>query len=126
MNSAKILIVEDESIVALDLKHRLMELGYVVTAVTNSGEKAIQQAAETRPDLVLMDIRLNGKMDGIETARHFQDKFKVPVIYLTALANDDTLARAKATNFCGYILKPFDERELHNAVRYALVHCKST
>ena len=68
MNSAKILIVEDESIVALDLKHRLMELGYVVTAVTNSGEKAIQQAAETRPDLVLMDIRLNGKMDGIEAA----------------------------------------------------------
>ena len=103
-----------------------MELGYVVTAVTNSGEKAIQQAAETRPDLVLMDIRLNGKMDGIETARHFQDKFKVPVIYLTALANDDTLTRAKATNFCGYVLKPFDECELHNAVKYALAHCKST
>ena len=120
MEKAKLLIVEDEGIVALDLTNRLRGLGYTVSAVVSSGEKAVQTASETHPDLVLMDIRLKTNMDGIEAAREIYARFDIPVVYLSAMADDDTKQRANAALHFGYILKPFDERELHATIQKAL------
>ena len=125
MTNTKVLVVEDEGIVALDLASRLRRLGYDVSGIATSGEDAIQKAAETHPDLVLMDIRLRGKMDGIEAAQTIRARFDVPVIYLTALADEETLQRARATEHDGLILKPFEERELHAAVAEALRQSKA-
>ncbi|MUG93407.1 response regulator [Scytonema sp. UIC 10036] len=120
MANAKILIVEDERIVAKDIAKRLQNLGYVVVAAVSSGEEAIEKAAETRPDLVLMDIRLKGKIDGIKASEHIRTEFNIPVIFLTAYADEKTLQRAKVTEPFGYIIKPFDERELYAAIEVAL------
>jgi PAS domain S-box-containing protein len=120
MANARIQVVEDESIVALDIKDNLEILGYNVVAVESSGEQAIQKAIETRPDLVLMDIRLKGEMDGIEAAQQIRAHLGTPVIYLTAYADEATLQRAKITEPYGYILKPFEERELHTTIEMAL------
>ncbi|MHC5034564.1 MAG: response regulator, partial [Planctomycetota bacterium] len=120
MANARIQVVEDESIVALDIKDNLEILGYNVVAVESSGEPAIQKAIETRPDLVLMDIRLKGEMDGIEAAQQIRAHLGTPVIYLTAYADEATLQRAKITEPYGYILKPFEERELHTTIEMAL------
>ncbi len=117
---ARILVVEDESIVALDLKFRLMSMGYTVPAPASSGEAAIQEAARTRPDLVLMDIRLRGDMDGIQAAGEIQARFDIPVIYLTALADDSTMRRVAETPHAGCILKPFSDDELQSAIEAAL------
>jgi CheY-like chemotaxis protein len=120
VSKARILIVEDESIVVLDLEHRLGHLGYAVCAVAASGAEAIQKAAASRPDLVLMDIRLRGEMDGIEAAKTIGARFDIPVVYLTALADRDTLQRAEATAPYGYIHKPFDDNELYKVIEAAL------
>ena len=119
MAAEKILVVEDERVVARDIEKRLKKLGYVVTLTVASGEEAIKKTAETRPDLVLMDIQLKGEMDGIEAAERIRTDFDIPVIYLTAFADEETLQRAKATEPFGYILKPFDERDLHTAIEIA-------
>ena len=116
----KILIVEDESIVALDLQARLRRLGYHVIGTAATGDEAIKLADDGRPDLALMDIRLKGGMDGIEAAQHLRAKFNTPVIYLTAHADDATLQRAKTTAPFGYLTKPFEERELHSTLDMAL------
>lgn len=120
MTAEKILVVEDERVVARDIEKRLKKLGYVVSASVASGEAAIEKVAEVRPDLVLMDIRLKGQMDGIEAAEQIRTDFNIPVIYLTAYADDVTLQRAKVTEPFGYIVKPFDERDLHVAIEVAL------
>jgi PAS domain S-box-containing protein len=120
MSQAKILIVEDENIVALDIQSRVESLGYTVTAAVRSGERAIEKVAETRPDLVLMDTQLRGSRDGIQAAEHIHARFDLPVIYLTAYADEETLQRAKVTEPYGYILKPFEARELHSAIEIAL------
>ena len=120
MPEIQVLVVEDESIVALDIQNMSRRLGYEVPVVVSSGEAAIKKAAETHPDLVLMDIRLKGDMDGIEAAEQIRGRFNIPVVYLTAYADDETLQRAKITEPYGYILKPFDERELHTAIEIAL------
>lgn len=120
MNLAKVLVVEDENIVAMDIKNRLKVLGYAVPAVVDSGEEAIKKVAETHPDLVIMDIRLSGKMDGITSAEIIQSRFNVPVIYLTAYSDKKTLQRAKITEPFGYILKPLEERQLQIAIEMAL------
>lgn len=120
MPPSRILVVEDESIVALGIEHRLQTLGYEVAASVASGEAAIQQAAETRPDLVLMDIQLQDEMDGIEAARQIRTRFNVPVVYLTAHADHHTVQRAKITEPFGYIIKPFQEHDLHIAIEMAL------
>jgi len=122
MTDARILVVEDEIIVSKDIENRLKNLGYAVSAVASSGEEAINKAEETHPDLVLMDIILKGDMDGMESAKQIRDRFNIPVVYLTAYADDKTLQRAKITEPYGYILKPFEERELHTAIEMAL--CK--
>ena len=120
MSQIKILIVEDESIVAMDIKHRAEVLGYHVTAIIPSGEEALENVAQNKPDLVLMDIVLKGEMDGIEAAQKIRDSYDIPVVYLTAYSDERTLKRAKITQPFGYIIKPFDDRELHSAVEVAL------
>ena len=121
MKQTKILIVEDEGIVAEDIQSRLQHRGYKVVGKAVSGEEAIQLAEDEKPDLVLMDIRLKGEMDdGIEAARQIRTRFDIPVIYLTAYADEDTIQRAKLTEPFGYLLKPFEERELHTAIEMAL------
>jgi CheY-like chemotaxis protein len=116
----QILLAEDEGIVALDVRGQLERLGYAVPVVVGSGEEAVQKVAETRPDLVLIDIRLRGAMDGIEAVEAIQASFDVPVLYFTALSDDETLRRAERTQPCGYITKPIDGCELQTAVETAL------
>ena len=116
----QILIVEDESIVALDIQNRLRRLGYTVAGFVASGEDAIVKTAEIKPDLVLMDIKLKGAMDGIEAAGQIKAKFGTPSIYLTAFADEATLQRAKETEPLGYLIKPFEERELLATIRMAM------
>ena len=120
MEPASILIVEDEPIVAKDIQLSLQRLGYRVPATATSGEEAIRKAGDTRPDLILMDIVLKGKMDGVETARQIQQKQDVPVIYLTAYADHHTLERAKVTSPAGYMLKPYQANELRTTIELAL------
>lgn len=116
----RILIVEDESIVALDIQNRLRRLGYSVPGFVATGAQAIAKTAELEPDLVLMDIKLKGEMDGIEAAEQIKTQFGVPSIYLTAFADEATLQRAKNTEPLGYLIKPFEERELQATIRMAL------
>ncbi len=124
MANEKILIVEDEGIVSLHIKKTLEDLGYVVSGIAGSGEEAIIKAMENRPDLVLMDIVLQGIVDGIDAAEKIRDLFNIPVIYLTAYADDSTLERAKMTTPFGYIVKPFKERDLYIAIEFALYKAK--
>jgi len=116
----KLLVVEDEAIVAKDIQIRLGNLGYEVAAVASSGEGAIQKAAETHPDLVLMDITLKGEMDGIEAAEEIISRYNIPVVYLTAHTDEKTLQRAKITEPLGYILKPFGEKDLYGTIEISL------
>ncbi len=117
---ARILIVEDERITAEDLRDILVDLGYDVVGVVSSGAEAIAAVERTSPDLALMDIRIKGEMDGTETARILRQRFNVPVIYLTAHADRQTLDRAKVAEPLGYIVKPFQETELQASVEIAL------
>lgn len=116
-----ILIVEDEAVVALDIQARLERLGFEVTGRASSGPQALALAEARRPDLVLMDVRLPGAMDGIETAREFSVRHIAPVVYLTAASDEPTLERAKLTNPAGYLAKPFEDHELSLVIEMALV-----
>lgn len=120
MEPASILIVEDEPVVAKDIQLSLQRLGYRVPATATSGEEAIRKADDMHPDLILMDIVLKGKMDGVETALQIQRKQDVPVIYLTAYADNHTLERAKVTSPAGYMLKPYQAHELRPTIELAL------
>lgn len=120
MKKKNIMVVEDERIVADDIKMSLQRLGYIVPAVAFTGEDAIKKAKETRPDLVLMDIVLQGEMDGIEATAVIQSRYNIPIVYLTAYADEKTLERAKITEPFGYILKPFEDRDLHTTIEMAL------
>lgn len=121
MSTKQILVVEDEGIVALDIGEKLKRLGHAVPAIAASGEEAIEQAGQLTPDLVLMDIKLKGVVDGVEAAQHIWDHFNIPVVYLTAYADVVTLERAKLTEPFGYLVKPFEERELGATIEMALV-----
>ena len=116
----RILVVEDETIVSLDLQNSLKILGYKVVGAASNGPEAIAKAESTRPDLVLMDIILKGDMDGVQTAEAIHARLNVPVIFLTACADETTLQRAKVTEPFGYMIKPFEERELHSHIEIAL------
>ncbi|MDX2243972.1 MAG: ATP-binding protein [Leptolyngbyaceae cyanobacterium bins.302] len=120
MSSIKILVVEDEKLVAADLRETLEFLGYEVPCLVDSGEEALDQVSKTQPDLVLMDIRLAGEIDGIEASKIIQAQHRIPVIYLTANTDRATLDRAKASQPFGYILKPFNERSLVTTIEIAL------
>ncbi len=115
-----ILIVEDERIVAGDLRSRLHRLGYTVLDTVSTGEDAVRAAGQQHPDLVLMDIRLEGDMDGIDAAERIQQRFGIPVIYLSAYADRTTIERAKVTEPFGYLLKPFEDSELRTTLEMAL------
>ena len=116
----RILVVEDERVVATDIQATLTELGFEVTGIAGTGEEALAKAAADPPDLVLMDIRLGGELDGIEAARALQETHGVRSVYLTAHSDDDVVQRAKVTQPLGYIVKPFDERTLYTVVETAL------
>jgi len=120
MGKIKILVVEDESIVAKDIQNSLKKLGYLVPNTVGSGEKALEEIEENRPDLVLMDIMLRGDMTGIDSANLIKERFGIPVIFLTAYADDNTLNKAKITEPYGYIIKPFKEKELQTTIEMAL------
>lgn len=116
MNKGRILVVEDDKIIALEIKERLADFGYSVIAMVKTGYLAIEQAIVNKPDLILMDVSLEGEIDGIVTAERIRKVVDIPIIYLTALADDETLNRAKFTMPYGYIVKPLDERELKSAI----------
>ena len=117
---AGILIVEDEKIIAQDLKMTLNNFGYDVPAIASSGEDAIIKTAEIIPDLILMDIMLAGELNGIETAKQILGKHSIPLIYISAYADENTILAAKETKPFGYLVKPFEEQELHSIIRIAL------
>lgn len=120
-----ILVVENEAVVALNLQHWLRKMGYVVPAIAASGEQALEFINIHRPNLVLMDINIDGALDGIDIAARISQAFSIPVIYLTAYSDDKTLERARETKPYGYLLKPFSERELYATVQMALERLKS-
>jgi len=125
MTKAKILIVEDDRIVAKDIENTLKNLGFSVSSIVSSGEEAINKVKKKSPDLVLMDIVLKGEMDGIEAAKQIKERFHIPVVYLTAYADKKLLERVKITEPFGYIVKPFEERELHTTIEIALYKHKA-
>jgi len=118
--SPKILIVENERIVADDIKQRLEDLGYEVIGISGNGNDALKKTGEIKPDLILMDIILTGEVDGIETAQQISELYSVPFIYLTAYYDDEILKRASLTQPAGYITKPFDSVGLHAAIQMAI------
>ena len=117
---AKILIVEDERNIAIYIKQSLEFFGFDVFEIAVSGEDAIQRAKEMNPDVVLMDIVLKGKMDGIEAAAIIKEQLGIPIIYVTAYSDDERMKRAKATKPIGYILKPFQMSDLQQGINIAL------
>ena len=119
-NKTFIQIVEDEMIIARDLKISLELLGYKITSISTSGEEAIKNARLEKPDLILMDIVLQGKMDGIMAAEVIKDEFRTPIIYLTAYSDESVLSRAKITEPFGFLIKPIEDRELHTNIEMAL------
>ena len=112
MSKNNILVIEDEAIVSKDIQQSLKKLGYNIVGSAATGEKAVELAKQTKPDLVLMDIMLKGEMSGIDAAEKIRETLNVPVIYLTAYADENTLAKAKVTEPYGYIIKPFKEVDL--------------
>lgn len=117
-----ILIVEDELLIAHNLTRILQKLSYTIVGMVSSGETAIQMAAEKKPDLVLMDIVIKGSMNGIEAAQIIQKQYNIPVIYVTAYADEKTVERAKETGAYGFIVKPFKKEQLHGAIQIAMGH----
>lgn len=120
MSKSKIMIVEDESIIAEDLADSLEDMGYIVVDIVSSGEEAILMAAEKQPHLILMDVILQGEIDGITAAEEIYSSLQIPIIFLTAYSDNQTLQRVKATNPFGYIVKPFEERNLYLTIEIAL------
>jgi PAS domain S-box-containing protein len=120
MSETSIFIVEDELIEAEDIRQTLHAQGYSVTGIARTGESVLESLKEHHPDLVLMDIHLAGRMDGVDTAEQIRLLYNIPVIFLTSHADETTLCRAKVTEPYGYVLKPFDERELHSAIEMGL------
>lgn len=125
MEKINILVVEDENILALGLKKKLENLGYAVTGMADSGDETFRQIEANMPDLILMDIVIKGEIDGIETAAKLKKSYSIPVIYLTAYADDEILKRAARTEPYGYILKPYKEKELKANIEMAIYRKKS-
>jgi DNA-binding LytR/AlgR family response regulator len=120
MSKINVLVVEDESIVSKDIQHSLKKLGYNVVGASSTGDKAIELAGEERPDIILMDIMLKGDMNGIEAAEQIKELYSIPIVFLTAYADESTLSKAKITEPYGYILKPFKEIDLHTTIEMAV------
>ncbi|MDO9045204.1 MAG: methanogen output domain 1-containing protein [Methanobacteriaceae archaeon] len=125
MANARILVVEDESIVAMGIKHKLETMGHTVVEMVASGENAVRAAEEHVPDIILMDIVIKGDMDGIEAAHAIHEYHDIPIIYLTAYADEEMLMRARVTQPYGYIIKPFKSTELNANIQMALFKHKA-
>lgn len=120
MSKPRILVVEDEVVVAMDIQMQLIGMGYDVTATEFTGEQGVRKAGELKPDIVLMDIQLLGRMDGVTAAERIWSEHRIPVIYVTAHYDEQTANRAKHTEHFGFLLKPFSGRELRNLITSAL------
>lgn len=120
MGKINVLVVEDESIVSKDIQYSLKKLGYNVVGSAATGEKAIELANSEKPDIILMDIMIKGDINGIETADVIRQELKIPIIFLTAYADESTLSKAKITEPYGYIIKPFKEIDLHTTIEMAI------
>lgn len=120
MNHARVLIVEDERITAFELRLGLSGLGYTVVGTVARGDEAVERAGELRPDIVLMDVNIEGPKNGLVAAEEISDRFSIPIVFLTAYANDEIIERALASRPLGYLIKPYDERELHTTLQVAL------
>jgi len=120
MDKTRILIVEDEGLIARDIEDMVRHAGYEICSVVGTGEEAVEKAETTHPDLILMDIILGGEMDGVEAAENIREQFNIPVIYLTAHTDENTLQRAKLTEPIGYTLKPVEQKELMTVIEMAL------
>lgn len=120
MKKLRILVVEDERVIAMDIKDMLESLGYEVPAVTSFGDKAVEQAGALQPDLVLMDIQLQGELDGIQASARIREQYDIPTVYLTGNSDDPTFQRAKRTEPFGFVLKPFEEKDLQTAIEIAI------
>ncbi|MBK6753742.1 MAG: response regulator [Flavobacteriales bacterium] len=120
MAQTNVLVVEDESIVSKDIQHSLKKLGYNVVGAASTGEQAVKLAVDTQPDIILMDIMLKGEMNGIEAATQIRQETNIPVIFLTAYADESTLSKAKVTQPYGYIIKPFKDIDIHTSIEMAL------
>ncbi len=124
VEKARIMVVEDEAVISMEIQDRLARMGHSVCGTAASGDEAVSVAASNHPDLILMDVQLRGEIDGVETAQKIQSRIQVPVIYLTAFADDRTVERARETQPYGYLIKPFSEKELFAAIEMALYkHC---
>ncbi len=124
MDKVNILIVEDEVLIAEDLKFCLVGLGYHALKPVESGEAALEVIASESVDLILMDILLKGELDGIQTSRLIRENYTIPIIYMTSHSDQTTLEAAKETEPLGYILKPFSENELHGTIELALYNIR--
>jgi hypothetical protein len=120
MKKASIMVVEDEGIVGLEIRQCLEARGYDVPVVALSGEEALRKVTQIEPDLIVLDIRLGGELSGIEVARRIRGSLRIPVIYLTAHSDAETLRQARETEPCGYLVKPFDDRALDAAIQICL------
>lgn len=120
MSKTKILIVEDERIVAIDIKATLEDEGFEIVDIVISGEEAIKKALELKPDLILMDIFLKGQLNGIEATQQIKEQIDIPVIFLTAYEDKKTMEKAQETNPLGYIIKPFEEDFLVSFIKKVL------
>ena len=114
------MLVEDNKIISMELKQRLEHLGYEVFEVVSSGEEAISKVTELSPDLILMDIKLKGKMDGIEAAGKIDSMYHIPIVYVTAYEDEETVSRARFTHPKGYLVKPLEEESLHSVIEASL------
>ena len=117
---AEVLVVEDEALIAMDILGMLKKMGCARSEAVFSGEESLRRVAERRPDLVLMDIRLKGRMDGIQAAHQIFYRYDVPVVYLTAFGDEATIDRANGSARFGYLTKPFEENELRSTIKSAL------
>jgi class 3 adenylate cyclase len=123
--NTRILIAEDENLISIDIKRALEKLGYTVTSIATTANETLKKIEKDEPDLVLLDIMLKGDATGINAARKIREKYDIPLVYLTALADDETLNEAKQTEPYGYIMKPFDEKVLHSTIELALYKFKT-
>ena len=126
MEKSRIMVVEDEGVVALQIREALEGMGYEVPVIALSGEEALARLLEVEPDLILMDVQLKGGLSGIEAARRLRHRLDVPVVYLTAFSDEKTLDQAQLTEPYGYVLKPFDEKSLHAIIQMSLLKHRRT
>jgi DNA-binding NarL/FixJ family response regulator len=120
MAKTSIMIVEDEGVVSIDIRNILKRSGYDIAAVAFLGEEAVKKAEESHPDLVLMDIGLKGEIDGIEAAKRIRERHRIPIIFLTGFADENTLVKAREADPSGFIIKPINEEELRQTIKEAL------